>query len=214
MATSYLIFAGRYVPSYRDREQALRRLAENACAQLEAPFPLGPFADRVTDCTKFKLEGRGVAVAPTTLWEDAVRYAHLLWVWELKRLTGETQYTSDSELMYRWMERQPVKARAQGWLSVVRRCGWHRSWRQWPRWGRLSRHASPRFWVYSVATQIFFQLPIVVRDGNQSEMDWNSLTSRLPLPDEAPSEPSESPWQRPARLTVLNYRRFLESTVA
>ena len=46
--------------------------------------------------------------------------------------------------------------RVRGWLHVVRRCGWHRSWRLWPRWVRLARRGSPRYLVYAAACQTLF----------------------------------------------------------
>ncbi len=217
MATSYLVFAGRYLPTYRGREQALRHLAEDAFAQADSPFPLRPFADRVSACTQFKLEGRPILEPPRDLWEDAVHFAHLLWRWELMRLTGEASQMSDSELMFRWMQRQPVKARIRGWASVLRRCGWHRSWRQWPRWVRLGWRASPRYWVYSVATEVFFRLPhLLLRECGRQESDFDSkpLVARLPFLDQPNQQLGPRAWQRLSWLTSLNYRRLLEATTA
>lgn len=212
MATSYLVFAGRYFPTYRAREEELARIASDPSAQADPPFSLEPFADRVKACTRFKLKGCGLTDSPRQLFEDAVHYADLLWRWELERLTGET-----CGLMRHWMRRQPVTARIRGWASALRRCRWHRSWRQWPHWTRLSWRGSPRYWVYSVAAELFFQLPLLLRTGPGSaepDIDWRPLAARLPLPDEADSDPRTPGWQRLARLVVLNYRRFLEGTTA
>jgi len=216
MATSYLAFAGRYLPTYREREQVLRHLAADASSHSDVPFPLRPFSQRVSECTRFKLEGRGLAGPPRELWEDAVGFAQMLWTWELKRL-NEMSKSSDSKLMVGWMDEQPVEAKIRGWASVVRRSGWLRSWRQWPRWIRLCRQASPRYWVYNVATEIFFRLPSLMghsRSHWEYDPDWKSLTFLLPLPHLADSEPGPLTWQHVARLTALNYHRFLKSTTA
>lgn len=216
MATSYLVFAGRYLPTYRERERALRQLLDEDPAQPEAPFPLRPFVERVSDCTKFKLDGHAELGTPERLWEEAVRDAHLLWRWELKRLTGATSDHSDSELMLAWMERQPLSVKIRGWASVLRRCGWHRSWRQWPRWIRLGLRASPRYWVYSVAADTLFRLPSLAGHTGQTECDnrWNFLERGLPLLEQTDTVFSMSPLERLACLTSVNYERFLEGTTS
>lgn len=212
MATSYLVFTGGYLPTYRDRELALKKLVKDPVAQAEAPFELGPFAELVSACTQFKLERGNIRVPFEKLSEDAPRYASLLWQWELKRLTGETRDLSGVELMLSWMTRQPVKARVRGWASVLRRSGWHRSWREWPRWLRLGWRASPRYWVYSVAAEVFFRSPGLNEPRRENSHEIEPACN-LPL-REPPSTMCGVHLLDLAELTAINYRRFLEATTA
>jgi hypothetical protein len=219
MATSYLIFAGRYVPTYADRERELSLLAHDPSAQCDAPFSLERFAERVSACTRFKLTGRGLTVSPEALWRDGIDFAQSLWNWELQKLTGSAS-NSCSDLMSAWMVRQSLKDRVRGWLSVMRRCGWRRSWPEWPRWTRLGWRGSPRYWVYSVATEIFFLLPTLISDDSRHTdggINWTLFAGKLPLFEQA--EPVESfaeapKWQQLAHWTALNYHSLLESTAA
>ena len=214
MATSYLVFVGHYRPTYRERAKALRDLATDGSTVSAAPFPLLPFAQLVSECTRFKLQV-GDTDVKQGCWEDCVHFAHLLWKWELIRLTGAVNQGSDTDLMMRWMKQQPLKTKVRGWVSVFRRCGWFRSWRQWPRWIRLARRASPRYWVYTVATELFFQLPAAA-SANHTDFgrgaDWKLLADRLPLADMADVQPEPQP--RLAQLTAFNYHSLLESTIA
>jgi hypothetical protein len=207
MATSYLVFAGRYQPSYRGRQLALESLAGEPAAKADVPFPLKSFADRIRDCTRFKLTGGDLPISYDELSRDSVRYAQLLWRWELQRLTGETGSVSDTGLMLRWMKQQPAQVRIRGWASVLRRSGWHRSWRQWPRWMQLLTLASPRYWVYGAAAELFFSRA----HAGASEENWTRLVKRLPLPDETAEQLT---WDAAARSVAANYRRFLETTAA
>jgi hypothetical protein len=218
MATSYLVFARHYCPTYRERERALNNLRNDSAASSDTPFPLAPFAARVSECTAFKLSGQGNLHASASLWQEAVQFAYLLWKWELSRLTGEPETLSHRELMSRWMRCQPVSARVRGWFSAIRRCGWRRSWREWPRWALLAREASPRYWVYSVATEVFFELPASLPDPSprrQPDPGRRAFTRNLPLLREDEGlPPGASSLSRLAALVELNYKRFLETTQA
>ena len=217
MATSYLVFAGRYCPTYRGREQALRSMAGETAESSGSPFPLRSFAERVSTCTRFKTEGCGLTAAPVELWEDAVRFGRLLWRWELARLTGAPSHLEASALMSRWMDLQPMRAKVHGWASLLRRSGSWRSWRDWSRWARLAWRASPRYWVYAAAADVFSRST----DGSQNrheqdegDFDWKPLLERLPMVDRRFPGPCSPSWRRAAQLVALNYRGFLETTVA
>jgi len=216
IATSYLVFAGRYQPTYLERERALRELLETSSASQAAPFSLAPFADRVSACTKFKLEGHGLPGEPWEFWTGAVSFAYHLWQWELVQLTGQGAELSDSELMSCWMTCQSVTTRLRGWASAFRRTGWRRGRPEWPRWIRLARQASPRYWVYSVAASLFFRLPYLLKhEGTlESGVVWGQMMCKLPLPDGVPSQGRAPDWQELARVTAWNYHAFLEGTIA
>ena len=217
MATSYLLFAGRYRPTYRGREQALRSMAGETAETSGRPFPLRSFAERVSACTRFKTEGCGLTVTPVELWDDAVRFGRLLWQWELSQLTGAPGHLEASELMSRWMDRQPIKAKVHGWASVLRRSGWWRSWRQWPRWVRLGRRSSPRFWVYRVAAELLMEPPNRLAMGPhrfRADEEWVSLARQLPWISQPRSDSGKPVWAWLARETARNYHYLLETTLA
>lgn len=220
MATSLLLFAGRYRPSYRQREAELRELARAGRPSDSFPFPLGPFAERVSLCTRWKLDGS--TEPPDLRWGEAISDARLLWRWELAGLiatTGEIpdQRLPDQLLMDRWIRRQSLSDRARGWLYLLRRLGWHRSWGYWPHWIRLARRASPRYWVYGAACRLLFQLPDRLEAGTDLPSDsteWAAIARALPtMPPEDPM--AEGPaWPRLAEAITANYRTFLVETRA
>jgi hypothetical protein len=211
MATSYLVFAGKYVPGCLGRERVLR---EGIGQDWNAPFPIMEFAAHVADCTSFKVGGSELSQSPEALWQDAVHLAHQLWRWELSILSQSDTHLSDQELIERWMACQPIHARFRGWASVLRRLG-SRSYPEWPRWVRFAWKGSPRYWTYSAATQLFFQLPVVLsgRTADSGSENWAHVVSRLPTTSGAFQTNFENPlWA--ARVTAYNYRHFLETTAA
>ncbi|HEX9868067.1 MAG TPA: hypothetical protein VGC99_05630 [Candidatus Tectomicrobia bacterium] len=246
MATSYLVFVGAYEPTYRGRAEKLYLLADSATPGDALPFPLADFAERVIACTQAKLLGpRSSPLLPfevrekdkvalpldgggegwgwpgkgpgMAFWEEAVAYARSLWRWELARLTGEEGQQADSVLMKSWMQRQPFHHRLRGWLYVLRQRGWHRSWRDWPRWGRRGWQASPRYLVYAAATELFFRLArLLVSCGETRHPDFDCETLRRLLPVARTADRWD---ERPAlwRLAsdiVWNYHEFVQSTLA
>jgi hypothetical protein len=220
MATSFLLFQGAYAPTYLERAERLRALAEDTKANRSCPYPLRGFTERVIYCTQFKLQAGSAVNAPAPeegwgdmfSWADVVTYAGGLWRWELERLTGEQ--LSDRELMKRWMRLQPVRKRLRGWASAVRRCGWHRSWRQWPHWVRLGWRGSPRYWVYAAASEFFFHLHVILKGGFGGEVDseLQSIRSRLPVAGGLSGTGGSLSWRDVAADIVWNYHAFLKGT--
>lgn len=209
MATSLLLFTGGYQPSYRGRAASLEELA---ASDSPSAFPLKQLSDLVARSTQFKL-GQARSPEPITVWEDAIRYAHCLWRWELSRMTGIPEPASDRELMAGWMRLQPLRARARGWAYVVRKRGWLRSWRHWGRWARTGWRASPRYLVYAAASELFFQLPEMLADtdGNREE-ELMGLRLLLPLSQPMRTGGGQSAWKHVAREIAWNYHEFLQST--
>ena len=114
MATSFLVFAGAYEPTYRSRAQKLAELADRCSggvltaaepiAATALPFPLREFAKRVSEFTRYKLGEAEWPVeseaAGASLGESAREYAKLLWRWELQRLkTSSIPRTSSGEAL-------------------------------------------------------------------------------------------------------------------
>jgi hypothetical protein len=205
MATSYLVFVGHYGPTYRGRERALRELASGAGAE-SPPFWLRVLVDRVGDCTRFKLDG-----APLTeAWyrqEDRFEPVRVLWKWELAQLTGEPEDCSEAQLMSRWMECQALRAKLRGWVSVVRRCGVE-GWTEWPRWLRIAGTASPRYWIYSVASELLFH------SERRAELEEATLALAEKLPFRGPRPNGKGVREWLISLTAANYHRFLETTTS
>src|SRR6266576_1886790 len=123
MATSFLLFAGEYAPTYEERAQRLRILADTQPADDKTPFNLHQFCDRVSECTQWKLSeiacdtasiSQPIVERDSTWWEEAVGYAQVLWGWELALLTGSTGEVGNQELLKRWMNCQPVYRHFEG----------------------------------------------------------------------------------------------------
>jgi hypothetical protein len=211
MATSFLLFAGAYAPTYRDRAQALRGLAERAGASVDCPLPLDAFASRVEACTRYKLHATGGEdLGSWPSWREALDQAHVLWRWELARMTGGSEEASDRALWERWRCRQPARARVRGWLHVLRSRGWHRSWRQWLRWSGMAMRSAPRQWVYAAGTELVFALSSRLDAEWPPDIDCAELMSWLPM--RALPEVGRAPWQQAAHEVSVNYREFLVGT--
>jgi hypothetical protein len=216
MATSLLVFAGGYAPTYQERARNLARV-------VEAPFPLKPFADDVMACTEWKLSRRELVNPQREFWERAVDYARALWSWELARLQQRDPGTEPAELMALWMRRQPLHDRLRGWAHVVRQKGWHRSVVSWPYWLRRALETSPRYSVYAAATDLLFAFRSS-RMARVSELDRSPRPNgsgsgyepnpQLPVQSQAASLNGGPAWQARAANVLLNYREFLVNTRA
>lgn len=205
MATSLLLFAGRYEPTYRGRQSRLSALAERPDVSGEWPFPLEAFSRRIRQCTEWKLAG-GAGPGGREFCAEAVRHAHSLWRWELARLTGADAAAGDGEVWARWRKAQPLAGRIRGWLYAARAMGWRRSRRYWPRWARLAWGGSPRFWIYGAASELLFGLPAL----GEAPAEPARIASRLPCPGDR----DESDWPRLCAAVFDNYKRFVAGTRA
>lgn len=224
MATSILLFIGSYEPTYRQRAARLQALTGNDATTESWPFPMRPFAERVGRCTQAKLswltlgsesQREAEQERDWALWTEAIDYLHLLWRWELVHLSRARTEASDHELMKAWMQRQSACSRFRGWAYVLRRQGWLRSWTEWPRWGWRATHASPRYWVYLTASDLFFRLPSLLGLGStkpEVQTDYQEMLTRLPMISQ-PLERTKCPsWQRVAADISWNYSEFVIDT--
>jgi hypothetical protein len=228
LATSLLLFAGEYAPSYSERALKLKALACSGSCESQSPFDLHTFSETVDACTSWKISGEAAGVLDIegidesgprfAFWEGAVATTRLILRWELERLTHTHREISIEALMKRWMRRQLPHRRLRGWLYVLREQGWHRSWRQWPRWAKLAWRASPRFWVYAAASQLFFSLPNLMKarqEGLEADVDCQELQSCLPMRFRATSASNDPRmWLRLVAEIAWNYHHFLEGTRA
>lgn len=215
MATSFLVFQKAYAPSYRQRAASLQALAERAAGTRRGPFDsLMAFSERVGKCTERKLQG-GSFGEDFSFWQHALDDARRLWEWELRELTGGGRTLSGLRLLQRWTESQPLRLRLRGWAYVMRRCGWHRSWRCWPRWARACRHGSPRYRIYAAAAALLFRLPALIESSQpwNEERPWRHIVSLLPVAGPGLLS-GRREWQTLAAEIAANYHQFLERTTA
>ncbi len=218
MATSFLVFVRAYAPTYKGRQKILRQFAKERTQPGEYPFDLETFADRVDDCTEQKLSSLGTnKFSLDSSWRDASDTAHILWRWELSRLTGANSVLSDSEVMDEILHLQPFSAKFRGWMYVLRARGWHMSYRHWPRWLRLGRRASPRFCVYVAACSLLFHSefdPVLRPTGQTDNRGWNKPLGWLTVKEHKKVDGNRSGWLKTASATVSIYGVFVFGTVA
>jgi hypothetical protein len=212
MATSFLLFAGAYRPTYRDRVAELQRLAASMPAE-DTPFSLPEFAAAVERCTHVKLSSAdfsaGRCAADSEISErmllEAVRLAHLLWRWELIRLVDVDPQASDEQLLAHWASAQPLTARLRGWVRVARDTEAATNLKPWMRWFRLALHQSPRQSVYAAGCQLFFRIPDLLRGRRDATLE--ELSSLLPV-----CQVANAGWPALAAAIGRNYHQFVEFT--
>jgi hypothetical protein len=213
MATSLLVFAGKYAPTYAQRADALASLAAGADS---GGIPLDSFVQDVLAATRWKLRSKAPnAACSREFWQRAMEYAERLWSWELAQLTRRSAEHQASDLLETWVRRQPLKARLRGWAHVARREGMRGSIARWPRWLRSALRGSPRYLVYSVAVPMAFAL----RQGGGNARHRG-------VGSEAPAWQGRLPVASPRRgggrfdtrdvvdLVLKNYQNFLVGTRA
>ena len=206
MAACYLLATGQYAPSYRDRAARLKDLAASRGPQ-PAPIPLQRFADLVSQCTNLKLEGK-IAGNPDHFpqWHDAVSDAEALWRWALARITGGSATLTRRELLLALAARQPIFARAKGWVRAAHVCRPALP-RNWLRWARLACSISPRYLVYDAASELFFA---AAEPETATPSELAEVVARLPL---ALADRREAvSWRAAAKLVAHNFHIFVEST--
>lgn len=214
MATSFLLFAGHYAPSYRERNARLALLAAQSAGG-PWPFDLTEFSRLVETCTDWKLAPEASADAGFALWNSATCYARQLLTWELEQLTGGAGISSTEDLMARWMRRQSIGVRLRGWLYVLRREGWRRSHLVMGKLLRKVWVSSPRYAVYAAATLLFFQLPGLFLSGAAgvpvSFDETAEIIETLPMRRHR-NTTSPVGWRDLAHEIVWNYNRYLVET--
>jgi len=213
MGASFLVFVRAYVPTYGERRDVLLRLSDQKLTTEAYPFDLGSFADLVARCTAQKLvPGATGELSIDLSWHAAIQEAHALWRWELARLVSAKTELTDLELFSKWISLQPLKKRVRGWLYILRACGWQQSYLVLLRWLSL-RKASPRHWIYLVASTLLFQL---TTDANSSRIRRQDasyiLISYLPIKIMTAKNQPHPSWEDLAYDVVWNYDQFLVGT--
>lgn len=216
-ATSVLLFEGQYAPTYAQRATNFSQLAANTEFLPGTTLSLKGLADAVMLCTEWKLSGEMPAGYATWQWmQSTCEFAFSVWKWELQRLSGSDSDLSLQKLLAKFMQRQSMGARARGWLYVVRREGWLKSFDRWPRWFAMALRATPRYWTYEAAGELFSRLSEYL-GSSQSNLRKHSsietLKSNLPLWPSGTRADSRD-WRNFARAVAFNYHRYLEGTRA
>jgi hypothetical protein len=226
MATSFLVFAGDYAPTYAQRAERLAALPAKLRREIDLPFDLQRFSERVTECAKWKISNNdpcrsqrfwSMASAGFGWWTEAIDWAGKLWRWELERLTRSSGQENTNQLLRRWMQGQPLSRRGRGWLYVARDQGWVRAWKNWPRWARLAWRASPRYWVYGVANEMFaIQASCIDQNAELPERGpkRQALRSYLPVVPALMDSHELSEWSKLTKEIIWNYEKFLQPTKA
>ncbi len=214
MATSYLVFAGAYAPTYRERVQRLMMLASQA--DHDSPFSLKDFGATVSECTSWKLNGKeDDRNRSLRFWQEAISYAHQLWRWEIVQMTGASSKSTDTELWTRLAEALTVREKIRGWLSVIKRSSASETLRNWPGWLRLGSRATPRYWVYRAGAEVLFDFQARVTASTKGLLDAadSHVASLLPV-HRIKTGTAEISWKFIASEITANYWRYVAETRA
>lgn len=217
LATSYLVFANLYEPTYRAREARMRAIVRNPVSLAPTtPFNLGEFSGRLSACTRWKLnEAADDPAFALPTWREAIRDALALWRWELLQLTGGTEPVSDEELWRTWSQKLSTKERLRGWLSVARRSSLAECVRNAPRWARLGSIASARYFIYKASNALLSARLKSEDEATASVAPKHSLDTIMGfLPVADLKLDSSDEWRRASQTVVLNYKKFLTGTLA
>ncbi len=215
MATSYLVFAGAYAPTYRERAQRLMTLASQS--NDDAPFSLKDFGATVSECTSWKLNGKeGDRNRSLQFWQEAISYAHQLWRWEITQMTGASNKSTDTELWTKLAEAMTVREKIRGWLSVIKRSSALEIFRNWPRWLKLGSRATPRYWVYRAGAEVLFDFEArMTASSKKGSPDFadSHAASLLPV-CQMKTGTAETSWKSAASEITANYWRYVAETRA
>ncbi len=215
-ATSLLLFEGKYAPTYAQRAANFSQLAMNTKLLPGSTISLKQLADGVASCTEWKLSGETPSGYVTWRWvQSTCDLAFAVWKWELERLSGGDSQLSLPKTIARCMQRQSMNARARGWLYVMRREGWLKSCNRWPRWLGMALRATPRYWTYEAAGELFCRLNEFLPSSQNQVHNSSSETpnGNLPLWPSGTRADSRN-WRDYARAVAFNYHRYLEGTRA
>jgi hypothetical protein len=178
VASSMLVFFGRFDAGYRARLHCMEEFALAPAAQ-QLPISLEEFMPLLRVATSAKLQSE-ISVDFGNSFEDRITgLAWQVWLWQLQQLSGND--SGDPESMVRAFGRGEGKKKLlRGWLYVVRRTGWLGSVRYWPRWFSLfCAGLTPRHAIYLAAHrwhQGCFDKPI-----NDVPRTLRSVSSLLPV---------------------------------
>ncbi len=197
LCTTLLVFAGKYEDTYAGRSAALTRWASGLSAGPAVEFLPG-LAKEVAACTAFKLDPNG-AEPPlrvrlhsddTEAFRDDLRRAliHLtplvekIWCWEAAKFarSGQGPQPPRHELQLAVLRKQPIAEKLRGWAKLVTMSNVRKERKFVNRLSRLLLKGSPRYLLYGVAADLYFQVPAVL-SGRVDEQSLGISQSLLPV---------------------------------
>lgn len=229
LATSLLVFAERYEDTYAARSRAFAEWAAEEDSHKEVKF-LRLLAQRVTACTAFKLNPNSAAIPLSVRVSaldhedfrgdlrqaliDLVPLVRETWRWEAEALAhnANSPELTDASLQSAVLRMQPMGEKCRGWAKLLNMPTVRQEPGFWGRFVRLAFQGSPRYLVYGVAAQLFFQLPSALSNGGATDaaadLDW-----QLPVRF-AGNECQRGPWWRLREDVMKSWRLFLRTHLA
>lgn len=216
VAASWLVFLGTYEPTYVGSAERFRTLAAESRGLPNLPFSMSDLASRVSQAVRWKI-CPDHAASTRSAWSFCLAArdsARRLWSWELAQMTGQDPTLDPLQLVQHSSPHLGTARRYRAWLRTARDFGWRRSLPCWPRWCRLARRATPRYWVYALAAECASRGSAL--DSGQAlavdaEMVALDLERFLPVAWKAGSL-RQHDWQAFIGGLAWNYHHLLERT--
>lgn len=222
MATAILIFAGQYRSRYGERADALEAWA--GTASKEGVAFANELADRVSSCTAFKLHpdfgtlplGVDLSQEPQRLCEDVrrtivelVHTFHQVWRWAGNTFLGSKGkfLEEDVALQDAVLRSQPLREKLRGWAKLALMPEVRRRPQFLQHICRLLFKGSPRYLIYTVASNLYFRLPDVI-DGITPEVEDQESLLPVSFADRANVEGG---WWRLRADVLFGWRLFLRN---
>ncbi len=208
LASSLLVFFGRFEAGYRARLGCLEEFAVTPAAQ-QLPVPLDEFLALVRLCTTAKLQPEVVADPGGGLAEQITQWAWQAWLWELERMSGVDRGAGAEEMIRAFGRSLGGERLLRGWLFAFRRTGWLHSARYWTKWLSLaSRELTPRHSIYLTAYRWWQTRPEISSRNESPGME--AICDLLPVDGTAKTATAAEI----ARQIVWNYQEFVVETRA
>ena len=229
LATTLLVFAGKYEGTYAGRWAALTNWASEAGSKPGLEF-LRPLAAKVAACTAYKLDPNAAA-NPLAVRIDAddaevfrsdlrraltdlVPLVREIWRWEAASFAGgaDNPDVTDDALQRAVLRSQPVTEKFRGWAKLLLMPAVRQERGFFDRLSRLAFRGSPRYLVYGVAAQLYFELPAALsgRVGTDALADLDRF---LPVSFEE-NKSEQRPWWRLRDDVLKSWRVFLRNHFA
>ncbi|MGA3127608.1 MAG: hypothetical protein ABSD13_12905 [Candidatus Korobacteraceae bacterium] len=230
LAASLLVFCGQFEAGYRARLRRIEEFAMTPGAQ-QLPVSMEEFLPLVRWCTTAKLQpeaagnaGLTEEAAPgTASWApcagtpvesagfagQVTRWAWQSWVWELRRMTGKDESEGAEEMIRAFGHGLGRKRLLRGWLYAMRRVGWLRSARHWPKWlWLMALGLTPRYAIYLAAYR--WQQARSEATSSDARQEMKAVIELLPVGGTA----QEATAAEVARELAWNYKEFVTETRA
>jgi hypothetical protein len=197
LCTTLLVFAGKYEDTYAGRSAALTRWASGIPAGPAVEF-LAMLATKTAVCTAFKLDPNG-AEPPlsvrmhsddTEVFRGDLRRAlaslsllvQEIWRWEAAEFAqgSHDPQTPRHALQLAVLRKQPVAEKLHGWAKLTMMASVRSERNFVNRLARLLLKGSPRYLVYGVAAELYFQVPAVL-SGQVDERALATSEALLPV---------------------------------